>query len=490
MKLRARSGLLISAAAALLSGMVAASSPASANESDRTIIILPKEQQSIPQRPTLEAIKKSAARAGRTLAQEIDDYVAHKVATDPSVTARARADGLDPAVVEPEMRIDDLRLSELTDLKLAAKGNKISLEEAIETIAWQPRLNEIGARLEELFPNETSGLEIRDAGRKARIGFKGEIPSVAIELAKTLPVTVELVGNKGFSDAELKQARDTALSEVLSHRDLVDDASGVYDRETGVVAIDVKPRIIPSGAAARQAVGAQLQPTRPANAKIGVTIRLTEHSRVVRYDNYMRGGGQIVTTTNGNCTTGFNVINESFPTDPNSRRTTTAAHCGTSGTATYYNHSAQGGSTTSQWAGRFSTRYDIGSWTRGALALTRTFYYNTNQARYVYSTGLSPAVGQNICRYGASSDNANCANIQTTDYANSANAGIIIMDRATMIPGDSGGPWYKGNVAWGLTIGNCGFGGGAPIYDCFTWARFVPDAVGPTWRVWTAPEGT
>lgn len=482
MRLLARGGLLITTAIALLATSVTAPSQASAEETDRTIIVLPKEKQPVPHRPTLEAIKTSAALAGKTLPEGIDEYVARRVATDPSVTARAREDGLDP-IAEPEMKIDDLWLSELTDLKLAAKSEKITFEEALETIAWQPRLNEIGARLKELFPAETSGLAILDKGRKARIGFKSDIPVEAIELAKTLPVTVELVGNKGFSDKELKQARDAALAEVASRHDLVETLSGVYDRETGVVTLNVKPRAMLMDAAKQQAAISQLQPARPANEKISVSLRLTEHAPSIPEDSYMRGGGRF-----GTCTTGFNIINTSFPSDPDFRRTTTAEHCTTT-TRQYCNHPAQGGCTTSNYALDSST-YDIGSWTRGNFILTRTFYYDTNQARYAYYIGTSPAVGQNICFYGTASGFANCANIQDTDESSPGREGKIVMDRDISIGGDSGGPWYKYNTAWGIHHGDCAIGSGAAIYSCFTPVSFIPAAIGSTWRVWTAPPGT
>ncbi|WP_433412970.1 hypothetical protein ACQP1V_27425 [Microtetraspora malaysiensis] len=485
MRLPARGKLLITAAAALLAAsVVAVPSQAFAKEIDRVVIVLPKEKQPVPQRPALEAIKRSAAQAGRTLAEGIDEYVTHRVAMDPSVTARAKEDGLDPAA-EPEMKIDDLWLSELTDLKLAAKSKKITLEEAIETIAWQPRLNEIGTKLKELFPAETSGLAVLDDGRKAQIGFKGDIPAEAIDLAKTLPVTVELVGNKGFSDEELNQARDAAYAEVASRRDLVETLSGGYDPETGVVTIDVKPRVIPRDAVAQQTITTQLQPAQPANKKISIALRITERDSVTPQatDTYMRGGGQF-----SGCTTGFNIINQYYPNDPSQRRTTTAQHC-TGSSRQYCNHPTQGGCTQSKFA-TDSSAYDIGSWTSGSFTLTRTFYFNSNQPRYAYDIGTSPAVGQNICNYGAERDRADCANILEVGRSFPGRAGVIVMDRTITVDGDSGGPWYKGNTAWGIHLGTCSTKDGTKVNSCFTPAFIIPSAIGATWEVWTAPPGT
>ncbi|WP_214323793.1 S1 family peptidase [Nonomuraea sediminis] len=454
-----------------------------AAESDRTIIILPRESQPVPKRPTLETIKRSAEQRNISLAQGIDEYVAHEVAANPSATARAKEDGVDPAA-EPELKIDDLPLSELNDLKLVVRDQKITLEEAIERIAWQPRLNEIGAALERRFPAEISGLAVLENGLKAQIGFKGKIPDYAVQLAKALPVAVELVGNKGFSQSDLKQARDAAYASVAAKRDVVQTLMGGYDTDTGVVEITVKPRVMPKDGAARQAMVAKLQPAQAFNAKISINVRLSEKDLVTPQDGYMRGGGSF-----SGCTTGFNIINGYFPSDPSARLTATAAHCGSGGGRTYCNHPAQGDCTTSNFSKRSST-YDIGAWTRGTFVLTRTFYYDYNKPRYVYYEGSSPAKGQNICSYGDARQYAACANIKEIDVSGPNAAGLIIMDRSISVGGDSGGPWYKSNTAWGIHYGLCGYGG--EITSCFTPVALIASALNGTsqsWGVWTAPPG-
>lgn len=475
MQLSANYKLLITVAlASLMASLLAAPSQASTSDDDRTVILLPRASQPAPPRPILDGIKRSAKQKNTTLAEAIDAYAAQKVAADPSVTARAMQDGLDPAAVEPEIKIDDLWLSELNDLKIASRSMKITLEEAIETIAWQPRLNEVGTKLVEHYPAELSGLVVLEDGRKAQIGFKGEIPKDAIELAKTLPVAVELVGNKGFSEKDLEQARDTAYAHVNSRRDLVETLSGSYDIETGTVTITVKPRAMPGNAIAQQAVVTQLQPAQPTNRKISVRLNLTGNDLVTPLDNWMRGGGDF-----SGCTTGFNVININ---NTASRRTTSAAHCGGE-SRIYCNHPAQGSCTWSDVASRSST-YDISSWTRGGLDLTRTFYYDFERPRYVYYLGTSPAIGQNICNFGITTGEAKCANITQTNVTYPNARGVIIMDRNINKGGDSGGPWYKGNTAWGILLGLCGNN------SCFSPAYLIPSAVGASWELWTAPPGT
>ncbi|MEV3981801.1 hypothetical protein [Nonomuraea sp. NPDC049758] len=480
MRIRVTGMALTTVAMASLVSSILSAPQAFAAESDRTIISLPRESQNVPKRSTLETIQRAAKKQKISLADAIDAYVAHAVNTNPSVTRRAREDGLDPTVVEPEMKIDDLWLSELVDAKVAAKGNNIPLEEAIERIAWQPRLNEIGAKIEARYPDDLSGLAVLEDGRKAQIGFKGDIPAYAIELAKTLPVAVDLIGNKGFSEKDLKEARETAYAQLKSQVNLVEGINGGYDTNTGVITFTVKPRADLADVTERQSISAQLQPTPPTNKNISIALRLTKDDLVTKMaDTYMRGGGVI-----GGCTTGFNIINQNYPSDPDQRRMTTAQHCGDVSTL-YKNHPVHGNTGTLSDYVAGSSTYDIASWNRGTFTLTRTFYFNLDQTRYVYYIGTNPAVGQNICNFGWASHVAQCGNISQVNNNQYPNErGLIVMDRAISIQGDSGGPWYKGNTAWGITMGTVGG------KSAFTPAYLIPSALGASWQVWTAPPGT
>ncbi|MBB3733985.1 hypothetical protein ACFQGX_50845 [Nonomuraea dietziae] len=69
------------------------------------------------------------------------------------------------------------------------------------------------------FPDEISGVRYVDDQRGLRVGFKGPIPARAIELARTLPMEVTLIGGKGFSSEELRRAQDTVISWLLSRPD-------------------------------------------------------------------------------------------------------------------------------------------------------------------------------------------------------------------------------------------------------------------------------
>lgn len=448
----------------------------------RSIMTLPAETQTRIDRPTLDAIKAEARNRNIELAQAIDEYVTKVVATDPRVTARARADGLDDKV-EPEVRIDDLWLSELTDLKLIAKTKGITLEEAIERVGWQPRINAIGTELTKLYPEEISGLAITEEGRGARIGFKGSIPSQAVALAKTLPVSVQLVGDKGFSETDLKRALDAAHQEIRG-RAQARYISGKFNIETGEISFTVVPRNMPTDAQGLQQFVSELQPTQPVNDRIKIKVTVTEKTEVDLEDNYMRGGGYL-----GGCTSGFNITNGS------SYRHASARHCGTGGTKTYRNHSAQGGSGTATYS-MADFEYDISAWTQGSMSLTRTFYYDWNTPRYAYYVGTSPAIGQTLCHFGiATSTPADCADIEdygvTLEIDGEIFRGVIVMSEHITAGGDSGGPWYYGNHAWGIHGGYCSILGGCGFDSSFfTPAYLIPSAFGSAWRVWTAPPGT
>ncbi|MFF5248978.1 S1 family peptidase [Streptosporangium sp. NPDC000095] len=458
----------------------ASPSGAAIADEKRTIIAFARETQPTINRPTLDSIKLAAKQQNISLAEALDEYVAKIVASDPSVTARARSEETDDTV-EPEIKIDDLWLSELTDLKLVAKTKNITFEEAIESVGWQPRINQLGAEIAKTYPDEISGLAILNKGYGARIGFKGEVPERAVALAKTLPVAVELVGNKGFSEAELKQTLNAAHDAISQRADLK-AIHGSYDIETGVVSFEASPRIVPKDDTRRKQLLSQLQPAQPTNRKIKIVLTVGEDTKPVAQDNYMRGGGHF-----SGCTTGFNVTNGT------SYRTTTAKHCGTSGSRTYSNHSVQGGSTTSDFY-TTNSNYDIAAWTRGTMTLTRTFYYDWHSPRYAYDVGSSPVIGQTICHFGVTSGAA-CSEIESTNVTLTnggvTSRGIIVMESDVSDGGDSGGPWYYGNRAWGIHGGVCSGGVcGGDASSFFSPAYLIPSVMGSSWYVWTAPPGT
>ncbi|GAA3410975.1 hypothetical protein [Streptosporangium vulgare] len=77
--------------------------------------------------------------------------------------------------------------AELVDLGAIAKSEGISYEEAIDRFGSQSSNSRVIDKLNEEFPDEISGVRYVDDQRGLRVGFKGPIPTRAIELARTPP---------------------------------------------------------------------------------------------------------------------------------------------------------------------------------------------------------------------------------------------------------------------------------------------------------------
>jgi len=421
----------------------------------------------------------------------LENHARHIAATRPSEVAE-QPDG--PAYYPP-VRVDGIRIEELMDLAQVAKGEGISHAEAIDRYSWQTELQAVRDKLEVTFPDETSGVSLINDGRTARIGFKGKVPDLAIELARTLPAEVELIGDKGFSEKELRETLESRSPE-LSKVSAVASYQGQYDVNTGVIHFEIKPR---ESNQKRSEVLPEALLDAAANPRIRIETRINEELEVrpAADDPYLRGGGYLDSGAGATCTSGFNLIRSD-----GYNSTTSARHCWTIFNDQYwfyYNHPNYPGQRTTLAFTQNPTRnYDFSRLIQTGsvgLTFTRTFYAALNRPRYVTANGTSPVNGARACFYGKTShptDGAySCGNITASNYtyqfeeiSGTWYGGIRVKldGNATVKGGDSGGPLWYGNTAWGITSGqgNTGtFVATDRINDS--------DGLGTSWNVWTCP---
>ncbi|MEU1734034.1 hypothetical protein [Streptosporangium sp. NPDC020145] len=179
-------------------------------------------------------------------------------------------EGHDPAVTDPDVEIDGIPYAELVDLGTIAESEGISYEEAIDRFGSQSSNSRVIGRLNAEFPDAISGVSYAGGQRGLRVGFKGPIPDRAIELARTLPMEVTLIGGKGFSSAELRQAQDTVAAWLRS-RSEVATVTARSDDETGQVKVTVQPKARPDDA---EEFKRGLRLPRPDNPRITVEVTL------------------------------------------------------------------------------------------------------------------------------------------------------------------------------------------------------------------------
>lgn len=165
--------------------------------------------------------------------------------------------------------------AELEDIEFIAEQDGIPLDEAIARYGWQSCFVEVTSYLQDTHSDVYAGAAITNDGLGAWIAFKADVPEEAAELTEAIPVTVELIGGRGFSEAELNEALQAVYFDISNHEDVV-AASGGYDIETGVVTIQAQPRKSLTDPAQRDQLREALQPEQPANTAITVEVILVD----------------------------------------------------------------------------------------------------------------------------------------------------------------------------------------------------------------------
>lgn len=445
---------------ALAAGESVSAAPAPPAESRE---VISRAEQPELDRPELEKLKQGAAEKGISLAAAIDELAAKRKAPGDATL--------------PDLEIDDLSLVELADLRLLARERGMSLEAAIDRYGWEDLFLEVTEKIFARFPGQRAGAAIvdtPDGGRGGWIAFKDAIPDEAVKLARTLPVAVELVGGKGYTEEELE--KETARV-VEGLPDGVFAAVG-YDVRTGEVLIRAKPKAAPENGAAADALKERLRPAASANPRIGFRVVLTEEAPAVPRDGWLRGGGTLDTTGGKfHCTVGFNIYKNSL------RSPSTAGHCARKmgyANLVYVNHSGDGGSTTIGFKLHHEgSQGDFARYGPGGMTSTDTFYYNWNSKRYVdrvATYAMTNVRGKTLCHFGAASG-ASCAEVENVGVTVTYTDGQVVsrlveMDDCTDAKGDSGGPWYWGGNAYGIHAAK---GSGDLCY--FSQARLIPNAL-------------
>ncbi|MEV6034628.1 S1 family peptidase [Nonomuraea sp. NPDC052116] len=485
--MRGSSRVIVVASLAALVGVLTGTANAADQKQDpeptakgRLAFTLSADSQPHPARSTLQSIQHDAEVKGISIEEALKRYAGDAV----NKRAALQAPQPDGPVPDPDIKIDGIPYAELIDLQRLAKGKGITFAEAIERYSWTPAVNAVAQQLKQRFPNDLAGLAITNEGRGVRIGFKGAVPDDAVALARSLPVEVNLFSDRGFTELELQATLDAAAARLRGRSDIAMWV-GKYNAETGQVSFALKPRpetMRSDSDSLRASIASEIG--KPSNPNIDVALKIDTGPGIRKEDKYLRGGGLL--NASFLCTNGFNIQNVST----GATASATARHCADKVTYyTYKNHPSYDTETTT--ISRFfrATDYDIARYESGDMTRTRTFYYDWNLPRYADDVGTSPVIGQPVCKFGRTSG-ATCDDITdvnvTVDYGDGKTYRGNIETDDMSDGGDSGGPWYYGNRAWGIHSG----GTDCTVCDTASYAVAADrlnDAggMGSNWQIWT-----
>lgn len=354
------------------------------------------------------------------------------------------------AEVAPLSVGDPISDAELQDLETIADQSDMSLQEAIDRYAWNDNFAVAVADIRDRYPDAFAGAEIVDADH-AWIAFADHAPAEAIDIAGAFSkqhgdVAVDVRTNLGVTEAELTKATVEIHLAIYNMAD-VRDAATFYDLESGTITTTVVLDDDASASAldeARSVAATSLSNIVrngvPGNLKADV---IRSNSEVVGGNDsasYHMGGEDIT-----GCTSGFGTRADSHTSG--TRGISTAGHCD--------NPQTDDGSSLTYRRGHEGTHGDF-QWHTGPKTENDNFYSGSSSATEVNSRDVSgigfPATGQSLCKNGIT-NKKDCQEVRKLDVCHSGECHLIQMGARLAAGGDSGGPVFWGNTAYGLHKG-------------------------------------
>ena len=309
------------------------------------------------------------------------------------------------------------------DAQTYAAEYGVSFGEAEYRLKLQDEIGELNAELTEKERISFAGLWVQHAPEfrlVVQFTYDGE---------KTIQPYIE---GKPFANIVEVRMVDTTLAELQATQNVawlaVREVSIPLDYDINILENRVELYVI--------------EPTDFSDALQKTNIQLPEHIEVIRVDGLSREVANIYAglALSNSCTSGFSVKHSN-----GTKGVTTAGHCSNSQSYNSVNLPFQSGT----WGGT----YDV-QWHTAPGFTMRNLAWDGTWNRYIYGEKHrnNQYVGQYVCKYG-NSTGGGCGNITSTTF----NGTYIRVhsDSADLAePGDSGGPWFSGNTAYGLFTGD------------------------------------
>jgi hypothetical protein len=328
--------------------------------------------------------------------------------------------------------------------------------------------------------------------------FASRLAGISVEHSPDYRIVVLLTGAEPVADrtaagvaivfrsgakATRAEAIDALRKHLIDLRSELPGARGAgYDQRTGEVVL-----LVTQADAQRFGVDA----IRARAEQIGgVPVRVVVNA-LIEQNLAVDGGGRVegvnsLTGRRNRCTTAFVI------TDGKQTGIATAAHCPDE--LTYYDR--DGGEVPLPFAGQWGAAYQDVQVNLSADA-TQPFFYSNRGAgslrRLVtWRNRDSTRAGDFVCHYGESSGYS-CATIELTDYAppgelcgGPCEPTWITVKGPGCIPGDSGGPVFSGEVAFGIAKGVNRTASG----QCNFYYYMSTDYLPPPWRLMVVGDST
>ena len=329
-----------------------------------------------------------------------------------------------------------------------AQQDNISLDEAIKRYAWHEPFSMLVDELRQQYPESFAGARIMDDGR-SWIAFASDVPSGA--LGKLADLTdalgqfgqkVELIENRGFTEEALDEAVIDAHQMAMQRQAFVENVSTGADIASGLITVELELARTARGTAEAEALVSEIE-RKVVSPAMEVRVRIVDEV-LAGNDRNLYGGNMLAWSDGGSlaCTSGFSVTFGSV------RGLATAGHCDDT---PFY--SVSGADVPLYLWAEYESDYGDFEWLVSGEYHADDFFSGPYDSylRDVSGVGF-PTTGQNICRNGAKTGKF-CDKVYSLNHCLNGSCRLALSENNTSQGGDSGGPWFYGNTAYGIHKG-------------------------------------
>jgi hypothetical protein len=365
------------------------------------------------------------------------------------------------------------------DAEQYAAQFRVTPDEAFRRLKAQQRSATATASIAREFADRLAGISIEHSPEYRIVVLLTGSDPVAGRTAAGVPVVFKTGAKATRTEAVMAMRRH-----LIDFRSELPGARGAgYDQRTGEVVLLVTPADAASiGADAIRARAEQIS---------GVPVRVVVN-QLIESSMSVDGGGlvegvNVLTNRRGRCTTGFVVTNGEI------NAITTAAHCPDQLTYVGLDGAI---SPTLPMIGSWGLGYRDVQINGSADSPLPLFYANRGaglqRAVETWRSVASTRAGEFVCHYGESSGYS-CAVVELTDYAppgalcgGPCSPTWVTVKGPACITGDSGGPVFSGNVAFGIAKGINRDETGRCLFYYYMATDYLP----PPWRLLTVRDVT
>jgi hypothetical protein len=371
---------------------------------------------------------------------------------DFELTASGWYSAEEPAFPEPAAY--GLDSYQYADFETIAADAGVPVETILQKAGWEFTFNDVVDEIIDLYPASFASAELDPPGPGlAEVRFKGPTPPGVTQMLSAVAVPVTVVPNEPLNATEQAEAA-SAAGEAIESQVASAEIMAAYDPETARVKAVV---FVPREDGTVNTPDLQRRATSAINSSAdlhvdGVDIELSDES-FLQTTQQVRGGSTLryFPGSGLRCTTGFTASRKS----DGAPGVLTAEHCGDDYQTSFETQSLYGTSA------RLSTRNgDIefhATRKNDGHGTPASFYYDVGEKRQV--TGIRrPTSGEKICTFGRKSNRKTCFVIDKNGVYVKYDTGEKYYNMTTTLgcavqSGDSGGPWFLGGEAIGITSG-------------------------------------